>query len=208
MRPYALHAACFLNSAVVLARIRQTQGRPKEARDIADLIASFALETRSAVVLSGARAFQAELALRQERLAKLSQWAAHWVEQYGSFRRVPVPFPFVPPVVLAQVLLEQDTPASRQQARELLAQMDDYFTMIHYTAIRIQVLALQALLHSAEGDEPQALAALSNSIALAAPGGFLRLFVDLVNRCDHRYANWRSGCVAGHTSTKSSQRLA
>ncbi|NTU63660.1 MAG: hypothetical protein HGB05_09715, partial [Chloroflexi bacterium] len=179
MQPYAMHAACFLNSAVVLARIRQTQGRPQEARDIADLIASFALETRSAVVLSGARAFQAELALRQERLAEASQWAAHWVEQYGSFRRVPVPLPFVPPVVLAQVLLKQDTPASRQQARELLAQMDDYFTSIHYTAIRIQVLALQALLHSAEGDEPQALAALSNSIALAAPGGFLRLFVDL-----------------------------
>ena len=41
------------------------------------------------------------------------------------------------------------------------------------------MLALQTLLHSAEGDEPQALAALSNSIALAAPGGFLRLFVDL-----------------------------
>ena len=35
------------------------------------------------------------------------------------------------------------------------------------------------MLYSAEGDEPQALAALSNSIALAVPGGFLRLFIDL-----------------------------
>ena len=175
MQPYALHAACFLNSAVVLARIRQTQGRPEEAQHIADLIVSFALETRSEVVLLGARAFQAELALRQGRLAEASQWA----EQYGSFRRVPAPYAFVPPVVLAMILLAQDTPASRQQARQLLAQMDDYFTSIHYTTIRIQVLALQAMLHSAEGDEPQALAALSNSIALAEPGGFLRLFVDL-----------------------------
>ena len=45
------------------------------------------------------------------------------------------------------ILLAQDTPASRQQARQLLAQMDDYFTSIHYTVIRIQVLALQAMLY-------------------------------------------------------------
>jgi LuxR family maltose regulon positive regulatory protein len=181
MRPYTLQAACFLNSAVVLARIRQAQGRPQEARDIADLIASFALETRSEVVSLGARAFQAELALHQERLTE----AAHWAEQYGSFRRVPSPYALVPAVVLALVLLKQDTPTSRQQARELLAQMAEYFTSIHYTVIRIQALALQALLHSAEGDEPQALAALSKSIALAAPGGFLRLFVDLGKPLKH-----------------------
>ena len=175
MRPYTLQAACFLNSAVVLARIRQAQGRPEEARHIADLIASFALELRSEVVSMGARAFQAELALHQERLTEAGQW----VEQYGSFRRVPSPYALVPSVVLALILLQQDTPASRQQAHKLLAQMNDYFTSIHYTVIRIQVLALQALLHSAEGDEPQALAVLSKSIAFAAPGGFLRLFVDL-----------------------------
>jgi LuxR family maltose regulon positive regulatory protein len=175
MQPYALHAACFLNSAVVLARIRQIQGRPEEAQHIADLIVSFALETRSEVVLLGARAFQAELALRQGRLAEASQWA----EQHGSFRRVPAPFPFVPPVVLAKILLAQGTPAGRQQARLLLAQMDDYYTTIHYTVVRMQVLALQAVLYSAEGDEPQALAALSTSIALAEPGGFIRLFIDL-----------------------------
>jgi LuxR family maltose regulon positive regulatory protein len=175
VQPYAVHAGCFLNSAVVLATIRQIQGRPKEAQEIADRMMSFALETRSQVMLLGSQAFQAELALRQGRLTEASQWAA----QYGTFRRVPVPFAFVPPLVLAQVLLAQDTPASRQQARELLNQMDEYYSSIHHTVIRIRVLALQAMLHSAEGDEQQALAVLSNSIALAAPGGFIRLFVDL-----------------------------
>jgi LuxR family maltose regulon positive regulatory protein len=57
--------------------------------------------------------------------------------------------------------------------------MDDYYGSIHFTTIRISVLALLAMLHSAEGDEQQALAALSRSIALAEPGGFIRLFVDL-----------------------------
>jgi LuxR family transcriptional regulator, maltose regulon positive regulatory protein len=136
---------------------------------------SVALETHSSVALFVARAFQAELALRQGRLAEGGQWAA----QYGSLGPGPTPFVFAPPLVLAQTLLAQDTPASRQQARLLLSQMDNYYTAIHYTVIRMQVLALQAVLYSAEGDEPQALAALSNSIALAEPGGFLRLFIDL-----------------------------
>jgi LuxR family maltose regulon positive regulatory protein len=57
--------------------------------------------------------------------------------------------------------------------------MDDYYGSIHFTAIHISVLALLAMLHSADGDEQQALAALSHSIAFAEPGGFIRLFVDL-----------------------------
>jgi len=136
---------------------------------------SFALEVRSEAILNDARAFQAELALRQGRPAEAAQWAA----QSGSFAPIPVPYAFVPSLVLPIVLLAQDTPASRQQARQYLTQMTDFFTSIHYTAIRIQVLALQAMLDQAEGNESQAVAALEQAIALAEPGGFLRLFVDL-----------------------------
>jgi LuxR family maltose regulon positive regulatory protein len=88
-------------------------------------------------------------------------------------------YAFVLHDVQALILLAQDTLASRGRARELLRQMNDYASEIHSTIVRIRVLALQARLYSAEGDERQALAALSDSIALAAPGGFLRLFVDL-----------------------------
>ena len=38
MHPYASDAPCFLNSAVLLARIRQTQNRPEEARAIVDAV--------------------------------------------------------------------------------------------------------------------------------------------------------------------------
>jgi LuxR family maltose regulon positive regulatory protein len=178
-QPHLSQANCFLNSAVLLARIRQRQGQPEEAQKIAQFVTSFALETNSEVVLLGARAFQAELAWHQGRLAEAGQWAAPWIAQSGMFRRAPLTFPFVPQLILARILVAQDTPVSRQQARELLTEMDDYYGSIHFTTIRITVLALLAMLHSAEGDEQQALAALSHSIALAEPGGFLRLFVDL-----------------------------
>ena len=45
--------------------------------------------------------------------------------------------------------------------------------------IFIEVLALEALLHAANNDEEAALAALEDSLALAQPGGFIRLYVDL-----------------------------
>ena len=178
-QPYFAQANCFLNSAVLLARIRQRQGHPEEAQKIAQIMTSFALETNSEVVLLGARAFQAELAWRQGRLAEAGQWAAPLAAQSGMFRRAPLMFPFVPQLILARILVAQDTPVSRQQARELLIQMDDYYGSIHFTTIHISVLALLSMLYSAEGDEQQALAALSRSIALAEPGGFIRLFVDL-----------------------------
>jgi LuxR family transcriptional regulator, maltose regulon positive regulatory protein len=174
-RPHASDAPCFLNGAMLLARIRQAQNRPEEARAIVDAMVSLALEIGDGAILSDARAFQAELALRQGRLAEASDWAA----QSGSFQPVPLPYAFVPYDVQALILLAQDTPASRQQARGLLSQMNDYFAAIHYTTNRIRVLALQAMLYSAEGDEPQALAALEQAITLAEPGGFLRLFVEL-----------------------------
>jgi LuxR family transcriptional regulator, maltose regulon positive regulatory protein len=136
---------------------------------------SFALEIRSDAVLRSAQAFQAELALRQGRLTE----ASHWAATSGAFAPRPVPHLHVPSLTWAMILLAQDTPASRQEARQLLAQLDDYFTSIHYTVIRIRILALQAMLYHAEGAEQQALVTLEKSIALAEPGGFLRLFVDL-----------------------------
>jgi LuxR family maltose regulon positive regulatory protein len=175
MQPYQLYTLCYLNSAVLLARIRQLQGRPEEAQAIVNALFSFAHEARSDMLVFSAKAFQAELALRQGRVAEAGQWAA----QYGSFRLAPIPHAFVPPITLVQVLLAQGTPASRQQARQLLLEMNDYFTSIHYTVIVIRVLALQAMLHDAEGEEQAALAALEKSVGLAEPGGFIRLFLDL-----------------------------
>ena len=82
-------------------------------------------------------------------------------------------------MTLARILLAQDTPNSRRQAGQILSELYDYYTGIHYTSVVIEVLALQALLYQAEDREQAALEALRQAIELAEPGGFIRAFVDL-----------------------------
>lgn len=42
----------------------------------------------------------------------------------------------------------------------------------------IEIMILQSLAHQAQGDQPQALAALERALALAAPEGYVRIFAD------------------------------
>jgi LuxR family maltose regulon positive regulatory protein len=77
------------------------------------------------------------------------------------------------------VLLAEDTVESREQAADLLTQLYEFVVSIHNTRFKIDVLALQALLHDSQGDEPAGLKALSEALTLAEPGGFIRTFVDL-----------------------------
>ncbi|MFN8379696.1 MAG: LuxR C-terminal-related transcriptional regulator [Anaerolineae bacterium] len=172
--PYAHHAAGVVDSAVVLVRIRLLQGRPDEAHQIVNTIMDFAQDMHSVPLIAAAEALQAELALRQGRLAEAGQWAT----RFNGFHPMPYPFPFIPAIEAATILQEMDTPSSRQQARTLLDHVLTYFTSIGYTSVRLQVLALQALLASKEGDEVRALGLLEESVQLAEPGWFLRIYPD------------------------------
>ncbi len=90
-----------------------------------------------------------------------------------------MPYFYVPQLTLPKILLAQDTPDSLEQAAEVLTQLHTFVTATHNTRVTIEVLALQALLHDAQGNEPAALTHLQQALSLAEPGGFIRLFVDL-----------------------------
>lgn len=174
-QPYQAHVQCYLNSAAALALTYQALGRPDQARELADQMVFFALGIPGTFVLSAARAFQAELALRQERLAE----AIYWAEHNDLQLLVPRPYFYCPPLTLVRVLLAQNTPVSRQRAGQVLSELYEYFTGLHYTSVVIKTLALQALLEQAQDHAQSALDALRRAIELAEPGGFIRSFVDL-----------------------------
>jgi LuxR family maltose regulon positive regulatory protein len=178
-QPYLSYGLCYVNSACGLALTHQARGRPEQAREVVETAVAFALETGNTTLLAVALAFQAELALMQGQIAVAGQQAAR-------FDPVPPLSPMYglssPHLTLVKVWLAQNTPASRRQAADLLSQAQAFCESTHTTRFLIEALALQALLHDVEGDEPAALAAtaaLERAIALAEPGGFIRLFVDL-----------------------------
>ena len=174
-QPYQAHVQCYLNSAAALALTYQAQGRPDQARELAEQMVSFALAIQGTVGLFLAKAFQAELVLRQGRLAE----AVYWAEQNDVALSIPRPFFYRPPLTLVRILLAQNTPLSRQHASQVLSELYSYYTAIHYTAVVIEVLALQSLLYQAQDHTQAARDALQRAIELAEPGGFIRAFVDL-----------------------------
>jgi LuxR family maltose regulon positive regulatory protein len=165
----------FSHSIVALALTYQAQGRPVEANHTTAMLVSYALETNNQPLLQMGYAFQAELDLRQGNVAKASRWASGFdPEPFRTTNRI-----FLPQPVLAKVLLAQNTPESLQQAAGLLSRLQDFYTAIHNRRFLIDVLLLQGLLHEAQGEEPEALAAIERAIFLAEPGGFMRPFMDL-----------------------------
>ena len=79
------------------------------------------------------------------------------------------------PLSQARVLLARGEPAA---ALELLEPLRRRLEAKGWHDERLRALVLQALAHAARGDAEQALLLLREALALAEPGGFIRLFVD------------------------------
>jgi LuxR family maltose regulon positive regulatory protein len=172
----ATHGIVFLHGTFGLASTHQAQGLVKPARDDAATVIKYALEMNDPAMLAAARAFEAHLALLQGREGE----AAHWVAQANrDIRTAPMPLFYVLDFTLVEILLAQGTPANLEEAARLLARLHEVVQAIHNTRFQIEALALQALLHDAQRERRAALEALKHAIALAEPGGVIRVFVDL-----------------------------
>jgi LuxR family maltose regulon positive regulatory protein len=140
-------------------------------------------------VLADARAFRAWLALQQGRVNEALHWAAS-VDRQAPL--TPMTTFHVPAFSLAKVMLNQDTPAGRREASEFLTRLRAIVEHQQVTRFLIEVLALQALLADAAGDEYAVQQAVAQAVTLAQPGGMIRVFVDLGPRMAHllgRYAH-------------------
>ena len=172
---YADSLMNFAHSAFALALTYQAQGKPGQAGEISKSVVADSIETNNTDMLQIARAFEAELALRQGRLAE----ASRWVEKYQAEPLLPTFRYYMPQLTAVKILLAQDTTASRRQAADLLDQLHDFLTSIHNIRFQIDVLSLQALQLDAGGEKSMAMEKLTEALNLAEPGGFIRLFVDL-----------------------------
>jgi LuxR family maltose regulon positive regulatory protein len=155
-----------------LAWIRQAQGDPDDARAAMAEATQALPDPKLVDLFNPAPAQAARLALAQGRTTD----AVRWVRDRGLD---PAQEPSYPRdreyLVLARVLLAQQAP---QRALGLLARLHAAAAAQGRTGSVIQVRALQALALDAGGDQAGALEALAEALALGAPEGWLRVFVD------------------------------
>jgi LuxR family maltose regulon positive regulatory protein len=170
------HPAANVDNDIILIKVHQARGKANEARELLKASLDYATEQRSPTFTLLAQSFQVELAVMQGRAHEVY----HWAEQaYANSRLAPMHTFYIPQLTIPKVLLAAGTPGGRTMAADCLQRIHEYAESTHNVRVMIEVLALEALLHVANNDEKAALATLEQSLALARPGGFIRLYVDL-----------------------------
>ncbi len=162
------------NSACILALAYQARGQLLQVQETVESLETFASETHPEVI-SLAQTLQAEVAIRQGNTRQAGQWAS-------TYNPNPTPYLqwfLVPELTLVKVLLDQENNESLQRSASLLTQLKEFVESNYNNNVLIELLALQSLLHDSQGDKPAALEKLKQSIILAEPGGWIRVFVDL-----------------------------
>jgi LuxR family maltose regulon positive regulatory protein len=156
----------------MLAWIRQAHGDTGGACEAIGEAERVAPGPQVVALLNPVSAQRARLLLAQGDIAG----AVHWAEQRGLGADDEPRYAQEPEyLVLARVLLARGAP---DRALGLLERLYAQSADQGRVASIIEARALQALAHAAAGDELRGLAALAEALALGAPEGYLRMFVD------------------------------
>ena len=123
--------------------------------------------------LSGA--FLADLDLIQGRIAQADKWASTFVvpPPHGMQRFFNAEFTYI------RIMIALNTPKSLKSATDQLDSMHKLMVEIHHPRLIIDVLGMQAILADTLSQESTALEKLSEALALAESGGFIRPLLDL-----------------------------
>jgi LuxR family transcriptional regulator, maltose regulon positive regulatory protein len=156
----------------ILARIRQAHGDAAGALEAIDQAQRIKLSPQVIALLNPVPVWRARLWLARGEVAD----AARWVDERGLRVTDEPSYPREGEyLVLARVLLARQEP---DQALELLARLHAQAEAQRRTGSIIELRALQALALAAQRNQAAALTALAEALALAAPEGHVRVFVD------------------------------
>ncbi|MGZ3628844.1 MAG: LuxR C-terminal-related transcriptional regulator [Ktedonobacteraceae bacterium] len=148
-------AACW----VLLARLKLVHGDVTSATALLAKAEQFVRQQNFAFRMPDVTAAQVLTLLRQGSLSA----AAHLAQSYDL------------PISQARVHLAQGDPST---ALARLVPLRQQAEAKGWEDEQLHVMVLQAVALQAQGDKDQAVQVLCDALALAAPGGFIRLFVD------------------------------
>ncbi len=159
-----------------LALTYQAQGMSSQAQETARALLELVQGQNNIRELLTTYAFCGWLALLQNEVESAEQWLelAGDQEALGSMM-----FFEDPPITKAHLLLAKGDVISVAQGQMLLTHLLQYVQARHNTRKTIKVLTLQAWAYDLQGHMTEALDMLERALALARPGGFIRMFADL-----------------------------
>jgi LuxR family maltose regulon positive regulatory protein len=126
-------------------------------------------------IASLAQAWQARVWLAQGRLDLAAEWLDEETLEVNCDPDDFDMFRLQEAVVVARVLIAQ---GRLEEAEELLTKLHRFAQKNGLVARDIEILALASLAYQAQGNPTEALTELESALALAEPGGFIRVFVD------------------------------
>jgi len=159
----------------ILACIHLSQDNQIATAQVLDQIRAYCRNNDHVTVLSIVQAFEAEFALRRGDLQRAQQIC----KDRDFDIRPPLWFYYVPELTPIKWLLTKGTEISLQEAHNRLIELEERMRRINRINVRIEILALLALVCHRQSDEAAALEHLQTALDLAEPGGWIRTFVDL-----------------------------
>ncbi|NOR40741.1 MAG: hypothetical protein GQ537_05985 [Gammaproteobacteria bacterium] len=171
-RPYRFPIQNVMHCSFLLAMAYQAKGKSERALEISEEISKLAQARGNRMFIELTDAFQAELDLRQGRLAQANYWATTYEmpEPHALHRYFYAEFTY------ARILLAR---GAFDQLGTVLQSLAGTTEKTHHRRFKIDVLALKALMEEALGNEEQAVALLQQAVVLAQPGGLVRPLADL-----------------------------
>jgi LuxR family transcriptional regulator, maltose regulon positive regulatory protein len=185
---------------VLLARVYHALGEPDRAREWMDRVIASVQKDNLKQTFSHWAAFQARMHLAQGNLTAAVQWARE-IEPTTSGELNPAHE--VKHITLAQVYLAQQR---LDDAERLLARLLAAAQAAGRMGRVLQIVMLQALVASAQGNKVEACATLERALMQAEPEGYIRSFVDHGARMRLLLADCRSQIIQRGPSSASHDR--
>ncbi len=150
----------------------QAQGRSSSAREKMNQAVEQARSSNITWMTSNVAASQARLALQQGNLESAERWAETCGLDVGDELGINRLGEYT---TLARIRLAQ---GRAEESADLLSWLQDFITPLGLTGWSVEVKLLQSLVHQELGDQTQAVGILALAVTQAAPGGYIRLFLD------------------------------
>lgn len=173
---YFAHQLSYYSSLQGLILVLLAQDQHDKVPEILAALDELAQQIENHLLLASSRSFQARLSLFQGDLdtAERESQAA-----YQGPQLEPMLLFEIPALTRATIMVNRNTPGNLSQAAVLLDELLEHTKTTHFTWRQIEVLALQAMVLAAQGQNEEALSRLEEAVILARPGWLVRTFVDL-----------------------------